>query len=69
MLENYKDILEVSEVAEVLRLGKNKTYKLIHLGQIPSIKLGAKILVPKKKLLEMLDEVCYNGNNAIADLL
>jgi excisionase family DNA binding protein len=60
MLENYKDVLEVREVSEVLRLGKNKTYKLIRSGQIPSIKLGAKILVPKKKLLAMLDEVCYN---------
>jgi excisionase family DNA binding protein len=61
MLQNYPDVLTVKETAAVLRLGKNKTYELINNGTIPHIKLGRKVLVPKKKVLELLEVLCYNG--------
>jgi excisionase family DNA binding protein len=61
LLQNYPDVMQVKEVAAVLRLGKNKTYALIKDGTIPHIKLGRKVLVPKKKVLALLDNLCYNN--------
>lgn len=48
--------LTVDEVAEMLRLNKHHTYKLIRQNEIPSIRLGRKILVPKQALMNMLKE-------------
>jgi excisionase family DNA binding protein len=44
----------VSEVSELLGLSRSATYKLIRTSQIPSIKFGKRILVPRVKLEMML---------------
>ncbi|HBE8406200.1 MAG: helix-turn-helix domain-containing protein [Staphylococcus simulans] len=48
--------LTVKEVSELLRLNEHHTYKLIRENEIPSIRLGRKILVPKQALMNMLKE-------------
>lgn len=47
MLDKYKDVLSVNEVAEILGIGKGLAYKLIHEGKIKCVKAGSRILVPK----------------------
>ena len=39
-------LLTVDEVAERLRLSRNKVYELIHAHQIPHIRLGRKFRIP-----------------------
>ena len=64
---NYKnifkdeaDVLTVTDVARLLKIGKNNAYDLIKKGDIPAIKLGRKIIVPKNSLIEfLLDEGNY----------
>ena len=64
---NYKNIfkdeaevLTVTDVARLLKIGKNNAYDLIKKGDIPAIKLGRKIIVPKNSLIEfLLDEGNY----------
>lgn len=64
---NYKnifkdeaDVLTVPDVARLLKIGKNNAYELIKKGDIPAIKLGRKIIVPKNSLIEfLLDEKNY----------
>lgn len=58
---NYKnifkdeaDVLTVTDVARLLKIGKNNAYDLIKKGDIPAIKLGRKIIVPKNSLIEFL---------------
>ena len=46
----------VQEAAEVLNIGLNKTYELIQQNQIPFIRVGRKILIPKKTLEKWLIE-------------
>jgi len=40
----------VAEISDVLRLGRTTTYKLIHSNEIPSTKIGKKILIEDTSL-------------------
>lgn len=63
ILKAQPDVLTVPEVAEILRIGKNKAYNLINSGQLCSIKIGGKIIVPKMCLIKfILDTKNYQLN-------
>jgi excisionase family DNA binding protein len=49
-----KPVLNVEEVAEVLGLGRASTYRAVQLGQIPSFRVGRRLLVPRAALLALL---------------
>jgi excisionase family DNA binding protein len=49
-LNDLPDILTVPEVMKLLRIGRNTTYEAIRSGALPSIRIGRRILVPKKAL-------------------
>jgi excisionase family DNA binding protein len=51
--------LTVEEAARALRIGKNQAYAAVRSGQIPSIKIGRRLLVPRQRLLEHI-----NGGDA-----
>ena len=44
----------VDEAAELLGIGRNGAYEGVRSGQIPSIRIGKRILVPKAALERML---------------
>lgn len=48
--------LSVNEVAIILGLSRNATYQAIRRGQIPSIRVGKRILVPRVALQAMLTQ-------------
>lgn len=54
MLENYRDVLTVKELKEVLRIGFNRAYDLLKNGDIKSLRVGNKIIIPKTAVLEYL---------------
>ena len=45
-------MLTVPEVARLLRIGRNLAYELVARGEIPSRRLGRKILIPRAELEE-----------------
>ncbi len=45
---------EVEEAGRLLGLGKNSAYRAIHNKQIPSIRIGGRILVPKAAIDRLL---------------
>lgn len=45
----------VREAAQILGLGRNHTYGAIHRGEIPALRIGRRIVVPKDALDEMLE--------------
>jgi excisionase family DNA binding protein len=56
--ESPKLTLSVTEAARLLNVGRNQAYEAIHRGELPSIKIGKRILVPRaalKKLLGMTE--------------
>ena len=48
--------LSVPETAKVLGIGRNLCYDRIKMGEIPAIKIGRRLLVPKKALEKLLSE-------------
>ena len=54
MLESYNEILTVTDLYNILPIGRNGVYKLLNSGQIKSIRIGKKIFVLKEALVEYL---------------
>jgi excisionase family DNA binding protein len=50
-------LLRPSEVAEMLGLGRSKTYDLIARGVIPSVKIDGAIRVPVDRLREFVGQL------------
>lgn len=46
-LRDLPDLLTVPEVAALLRIGRGKAYALVRRGNLPSVKLGRTLRVPK----------------------
>ena len=47
MLEDYKDVLQIDDIMEILKIGRNKAYDLIHAGEIKSLRIGRKLEFPR----------------------
>lgn len=54
-LEELPDVLEVSEVARVLRISREKVYQEIREGRLKHVKFGRRKVVPKRYVLELLE--------------
>lgn len=52
--DRLPEVLSVSETATLLRVGRNTAYDAIRRNEIPSIRLGARLLVPKHALGQLL---------------
>ena len=50
---------DMKTLQEVIPIGKNNLYNLVHSEGFPRINVGKKILVPKKALEEWLDKTAY----------
>lgn len=47
-------VLDVVEAASLLGIGKNQAYEAVRRGELPSLRVGRRILVPVPALLELL---------------
>jgi excisionase family DNA binding protein len=47
-------VLTVEEVAEILRIGRSTAYDAINRGEIPSVRVGRRLLVPRHALDKLL---------------
>jgi len=55
-MDTEKLTLTVDEAARCLGIGRNSAYEAIARGEIPVIKVGKRLLVPKAALEKMLQE-------------
>ena len=46
----------VEEAAELLGISRNSAYEAVRKGEIPTIRLGRRILIPRSRLEAMLDQ-------------
>jgi len=54
MKENDPLVLTVLETAALLRISRNTAYSLISQGKIPAVRLGKRLLIPRRALLRLL---------------
>ena len=53
--EQLKLTLTVAEVAALLRISRSTAYEAVRTGQIPSLRFGRRIVIPKAALHCLLD--------------
>jgi excisionase family DNA binding protein len=53
----------VPEAAQLLGLSRNRTYEAIAAGEVPALRIGRRVLVPRAALERMLSEA-GSGNAA-----
>ena len=54
MLSQYDSVLTVTELQEILNIGRNTAYQLLRTGAIPSIRIGKKYRIPRDAILHYL---------------
>ena len=47
--------LSVEQAARILGIGRSAAYEAIRCGQIPAIRIGRRVLIPRVALLRMLE--------------
>ena len=48
-------VLTIEEAAKILRVSTDSAYEAARRGEIPSLRIGRRVLVPKRALLYMID--------------
>ena len=49
-----RQTLTIAEAAKALGIGRNQAYEAAHRGEIPTIKIGKRLLVPKLAFEKLL---------------
>ena len=49
-------VLTIEEAGKLLGLGRSGTYEAARRGDIPTLRIGSRMLVPKVALLKLLEE-------------
>ena len=55
-METKKLTLTVDEAATILGIGRNLCYDRVKTGEIPVIKIGRRLLVPRRALEKLLEQ-------------
>lgn len=62
MLNDYPDVLEAADIAEILKIGMNSTYRLLRSGAIRSHKVGSLYRIPKSCMVDYLEAARMKTN-------
>ena len=54
MFKEYPDVVTIKQMREMLNIGLNNAYELIHNNIIKSIKIGSTYRIPKCYIIEYL---------------
>jgi excisionase family DNA binding protein len=49
-------VLTIEEAAQLLRIGRNSAYEAARRGQIPTVRIGRRLLVPRAALERVLED-------------
>lgn len=57
MFAEYPDVVNITELMQMLRIGRSKAYELVHSNAIQSIRIGRKHIIPKFRVIEFLQNI------------
>lgn len=49
------ETMKVEEAAQMLGIGRNAAYEAVRRGEIPSLRIGGRILVPRSRLMALIN--------------
>ena len=59
-IQEEHPLMTVMEVMRMLRIGRNSAYNLVNSGQLPSIRIGRTIRVPRAAVIAFIESACGN---------
>lgn len=59
--------LNAKTVARVLGISPSSGYELMHRQDFPTLKIGNRIVVPKERFVQWVDQNTSGGNNECSD--
>jgi excisionase family DNA binding protein len=62
--ENEPLVLSVRDAAALLGISKDLAYDLVRSGEIPSLRLGRRVVIPKRRLLKLVDAALTSRTSA-----
>lgn len=68
MLNEYNDVLVVSDLMDILKIGRNSAYNLIASGKLRVIRIGRNIRIPKQSVIDFLEHQYYNKDDMICSM-
>jgi excisionase family DNA binding protein len=60
--QNEPELLRVTEAAQLLALSRTKVYEMAERGQIPVVRIGTAVRVPRRKLIEWIEAQTVGGD-------
>ena len=54
-MEGMSLVVSVEEAAGLLGISRGLAYELVRRGELPSIRLGRRLVVPRRRLVELVD--------------
>lgn len=54
-MKEMPKVLTVTEAARLLRVGRSTAYVMVRRGDIPVVRLGRRLLVPRDALIKLLE--------------
>lgn len=64
-MENNRLTFSVTETAKILGIGRNSAYEAVARGEIPVIRVGKRLLVPKAALEKLLNGRLSKSNDEV----
>jgi len=61
LFDTYPDLLTIKNLQEALGISRTIAYNLIKDEQIHHLRIGKSIHIPKRFLLDYVEQSCYNG--------
>lgn len=55
-------VLTIEEVARTLRISRSAAYEAVRRGEIPSVRIGRTLRVPRHRILELIGGEGSDGN-------
>jgi excisionase family DNA binding protein len=49
-------LLKAEEVAKLLGMGRTKVYEMMGAGELPVVRIGSAVRVPRQRLLDWIEE-------------
>lgn len=63
LIENEPELLRVTEAAQLLALSRTKVYEMAERGEIPVLKIGTAVRIPRRKLLDWIEAQTTGGGD------
>lgn len=56
MFQHYPDVVTVEQLCKMLCIGRNSAYKLLQTGEVKSVRIGKKYVIPTRWVVDYLEQ-------------